>query len=363
MMKHVVRLLMRIPERWMVRFAGGKPLTIEGRTLDPRIQFLGAAAKLQPTIDSLPPVQARKFAASTMKLVDGDLADVEIHNIEIPDSDGRTLKARTYRPKRANGPMTTLVYYHMGGCVVGDLDTCHAFCSYIADRGGFFVVSVDYRLAPEHRFPAAVDDAITSFRWACANAHALGGDPKRVAAGGDSAGGYLTAVLAQEMRRMKEQMPLFQMMIYPAVVWRIETPSMTTFGASYPLNTAMMYYFRDHYFADHERETLDYRGSPGLNPDLRGLPPALIYNAGHDPLVDQGRDYAEALKKAGVPVVYRCYDGLAHCFTAMSGVVPAARDALFEIIDDMQRAAGSLATATNREAEEVNEDYRVAQIA
>jgi acetyl esterase/lipase len=324
----------------MVAFSGGKPTVIEGRTLDPRIQFLAAAAKLQPTIDSLPPVEARKFASKTMLLVDGDIArDVDIAEIEIPSVDGHKLKARTYKPRSAQAPAPTLVYYHMGGCVVGDLDTCHVFCSHIAERGGFAVVSVDYRLAPEHKFPAAVDDGIASFRWVRENALALGGNPNWVGVAGDSAGGYLSAVISQEMRRLKEPMPALQMMIYPAVVWRMETPSMTTFGTSYPLNTGMMYYFRDHYFGNHEVETLDYRGSPGLNPDLSRLPPAFIYAAGHDPLVDQGRDYAQGLKKAGVPVLYRCYDGLGHCFTAMSGVVPAARDALNEIIDDLRKAA------------------------
>lgn len=339
MMKYIVRFLMRMPPRWMVALAGGAPIVIAGRTLDPRIQFLGAAAKLQPTVDSLPPVQARKFASSTMRLVDGDVArDVETAAIEIPGRDGHMIQARTYRPKSAKSSAPMLVYYHMGGCVVGDLDTCHVFCSHIADRGGFVVISVDYRLAPEHKFPAAVDDAIDAYRWTRENARKLGGDPARIGVAGDSAGGYLSAVISQEMKRLNEAAPILQMMIYPAVVWRMETPSMTTFGGSYPLNTSMMYYFRDHYFSNHEVETLDFRGSPGLNPDLSGLPPAFIYGAGHDPLVDQGRDYAEGLKKAGVPVVYRCYDGLAHCFTAMSGVVPAAREALCEIIDDLRRA-------------------------
>ncbi len=338
MLKHVVRTILSIPPRWLIAFTGGKPITIEGRTLDPRIQFLGAAAKLQSAIESLPPVEARKFVNASMKLVEGDPArEVDIANIEIP-ADGWTIKARTYRPRLANRLVPTLVYYHMGGCVVGDLETCHVFCTHIAERVGCLVVSVDYRLAPEHKFPAAVDDALASYRWVRDNVEALGALPGRVAVGGDSAGGYLSAVISQEMRRLGEQGPTLQMMIYPAVVWRMETASMETFGASYPLNKAMMYYFRDHYFGDHERETLDLRGSPGLNKDLSGLPPALIYAAGHDPLVDQGRDYAEGLKAAGVPVVYRCYDSLGHCFTAMSGAVPAAKAALFEIIEDLRKA-------------------------
>lgn len=340
MMKHIVRFLMKMPPRWMIAVAGGKPTVIAGRTLDPRIQFLGAAAKLQPAIESLPPVECRKFVTKTMALVEGDVArNVDIADKEIPGEGVPPIKARVYKPWMAKASAPVLVYYHMGGCVLGDLETCHVFCSHIAERGGFIVISVDYRMAPEHKFPAAVDDAVASFRWVRDNAKALGGNPDWVGVAGDSAGGYLSAVIAQEMRRLKERGPSLQMMIYPAVVWRMETPSMEIFGTSYPLNTGMMYYFRDHYFGDHERETLDYRGSPGLNPDLHGLPPAYIYGAGHDPLVDQGRDYAEALKRAGVPVLYRCYDSLGHCFTAMSGVVPAARDALYEIIEEMRQAA------------------------
>ncbi|MFM9865464.1 MAG: alpha/beta hydrolase [Micropepsaceae bacterium] len=335
-----MRFLLKMPSRWMVALAGGKPTVIEGRTLDPRIQFLGAAAKLQPAIESLPPVECRKFVTKTMVLVEGDLArTVDFTDIEIPGDGIPNIKARVYRPWQAKASAPVLVYYHMGGCVLGDLDTCHVFCSHIAERGGFIVVSVDYRLAPEHKFPAAVDDAITSFRWVRDNARSLGGSPDWVGVGGDSAGGYLVAVISQEMRRLKERGPSLQMMIYPAVVWRMETPSMTSFGSSYPLNTGMMYFFRDHYFGNHEVETLDFRGSPGLNPDLRDLPPALIYGAGHDPLVDQGRDYAEALRSAGVPVHYRCYDSLGHCFTAMSGAVPAAGEALVQIIDEMRDAA------------------------
>jgi acetyl esterase/lipase len=247
---------------------------------------------------------------------------------------------RTYKPRLPNRLVPTLVYFHMGGCVIGDLGTCHVFCSHIASRTSCLVVSVDYRLAPEHKFPAAVEDALAAFRWVRENGRALGGNPNRVAVGGDSAGGYLSAVIAQEMKRLNEKLPVLQLLIYPAVDWLSDTASMKAFGDSYPLTAPIMDYFRNLYFNNVDEEARDLRASPGLSNDLSGLPPALIYTAGHDPLVDQGRDYAEALKVAGVPVIYRCYDHLAHAFTAMSGAVPAARVAINEIIADLGRAFG-----------------------
>ena len=228
----------------------------------------------------------------------------------------------------------------MGGCVIGDLETCHVFCSLIALRAGCLVVSVDYALAPEHKYPGAVDDALAAFRWVRENARMIGGNPSVVAVGGDSAGGYLSAVIAQELKRANEKPPVLQLLIYPAVDWLSETRSMTAFGNAYPLTTPIMDYFRNLYFSKAEEEAKELRASPGLAEDLSGLPPALIYTAGHDPLVDQGRDYAEALKIAGVPVLYRCYDNLSHAFTAMSGAIPAARVALYEIVADLRRAIG-----------------------
>jgi acetyl esterase/lipase len=228
----------------------------------------------------------------------------------------------------------------MGGCVIGDLETCHVFCSHMALRAGCLVVSVDYRLAPEHKFPAAVDDALAAFRWVRDNSKSIGGSPTRVAVGGDSAGGYLSAVICQEMKRANEKPPVLQLLIYPAVDWLSDTASMKAFADSYPLTAPVMDYFRNHYFTKAEEEVPDLRASPGRCKDMSGLPPAFIYTAGHDPLVDQGRDYAEALKVAGVPVIYRCYEHLAHGFTAMSGAVPAAKTALFEIIEDLRRTIG-----------------------
>lgn len=341
MKKLLVRLLLSLPGRWLVSMSGGKALTIEGRVLDPRLQFLSFMGKKQPSMETLDPVQARLAAAQGLAMLDARPAhDVDIADIELPVSAQRSIRARTYRPRLPNRLVPTLVYFHMGGCVIGDLETCHSFCSQIALRSGCLVVSVDYRLAPEHKFPAAVDDALASFRWVRDNAKTIGGNPNIVAVGGDSAGGYLSAVIAQEMKRLGERPPVLQLLIYPAVDWQSQTASMTLFGDAYPLTSPIMNYFRTLYFTDADKEAKDLRASPGLNNDLSGLPPALIYTAGFDPLVDQGRDYAEALKVAGVPVIYRCYEHLSHAFTAMGGAVPAARLAIFEIIADLRRAIG-----------------------
>jgi acetyl esterase/lipase len=341
MRKVLVRTLLSLPGSWLVAVSGGKPLSIEGRPLDPRLQFLSAMAKRQPSLATLSPGAARKAAGEGLALLDSQAAhDIDIANISLPIDGGKAIPVRTYKPRLPNRLVPTLVYFHMGGCVIGDLETCHAFCSQIAFRAGCLVVSVDYRLAPEHKFPAAIDDALAAFRWVRQHARTLGGNPAIVAVGGDSAGGYLSAVIAQELKRANEKPPVLQMLIYPVVDWLSETASMKTFGDAYPLTAPIMDYFRNQYFADPMDEARDLKASPGLANDLAGLPPALIYTAGHDPLVDQGRDYAEALKVAGVPVIYRCYEHLSHAFTAMSGAVPRARLALNEIIEDLRRAIG-----------------------
>ena len=341
MQKVLVRTILSLPRPALVAMSGGKPRTVEGRTLDPRLQFLGAMAKRQPSLASLSPAQARQAARAGLALLDGRPArDIEIADIMLPGKEGKQIAARTYKPRLPNRLVPTMVYFHMGGGVIGGLETCHVFCSMMALRANCLVVSVDYRLAPEHKFPAAVEDAIAAFRSVREHARTLGGNPNLVAVGGDSAGGNLAAVVAQEMKRTNEKPPKLQLLIYPVVDWMSNTASMKSFGDSYPLTTPVMDYFRKHYFNAPEEDALVAQASPARSQDLSKLPPAFIYTAGHDPLVDQGRDYAEALKVAGVPVIYRCYDHLAHAFTAMSGAIPAARKALIEITDDLRRAIG-----------------------
>lgn len=340
MRKFLVRTVLALPERWLIAWSGGAALTIEGRTLDPRVQFLAARAKALPPLSSLPVADARLAAAEGLALLDAPaIPTLEIGNIQIPAPGRGAIPARLYRPRLPNRLTPVLVYFHMGGCVIGDLETCHFFCSLLSQRTGSMVVSVDYRLAPEHKFPAALDDALTAYRWVRENARGLGGNPARIGVGGDSAGGMLAAVIAQEMRRAAERAPVIQLLIYPGVDWASETPSMTSYAQSYPLSAEMMLWFKGHYLENPE-QALDPRVSPLRAADFKGLPPALIYTAGHDPLVDQGRDYAEALKTAGVPVLYRCFDSLPHGFTAMSGAIPVARRALDDIAQDLRRAFG-----------------------
>jgi acetyl esterase/lipase len=337
----LVRQVLSLPPRWLLAMAGGKPLTIAGRTLDPRVQFIAAQAKGRPGLHTMDVAAARKASADGLRLLDAPAReDVEIEDREIPGPEEKQkLRARLYRPIRPERLMPVIVYFHMGGVVIGDLDTCHHFCSLLAAEAGCMVVSVDYRLAPEHKFPAAVDDALAAFRWVRDNARALGGNVERVAAGGDSAGGMLAAVVSQELARIGERGPVLQVLIYPAVNWTAAGGSMDEYAEAFPLNTPMMTWFRDHYL-NNEAEARDVRVSPGLEQDLHGLPPALIFTAGHDPLVDQGRDYATALKTQNVPAMYRCFDELPHGFTAMSGAIPAAAQANLAIAHEIRRTLG-----------------------
>ncbi len=230
-----------------------------------------------------------------------------------------------------------IVFFHGGGHVIGDLDTHDQPCRFLARHSGALVLSVDYRLAPEHRFPAAVDDALAAFRWAHREAEALGGDPRRIAVAGDSAGGNLAAVVALRAKLDGGPAPAFQALIYPVTDYSANHRSAELFGEGFFLTQRQMDWYRDHYFAT-EDERRDPSASPLLASDLSGLAPALVVTAGFDPLRDEGEAYAKRLREAGVATTLRREPDLVHGFINAAGLGGRPAEALGAIATDLRQA-------------------------
>ncbi|MEM6627929.1 MAG: alpha/beta hydrolase [Pseudomonadota bacterium] len=328
----IAKTMLKLPPSWLYRMAGGAPVQIAGRTMDPHIQLLSHGAKTQTPIHEMEVVAGRAASAAGLAMFAAKPEPgVTVEDIVIP-AEGRDVLARVYRPKTQDPDAALMVYGHMGGGVIGDVEYCHVFCSMIAAIAKRPVVSIDYRLAPEHKWPAGLNDFIDAYLWALGQAEAYGAPAGRAAVGGDSMGGNFAAILSQEMKRRGAPAPEFQLLVYPAVDMESDTASMTEFGECYPLSTATMEWFMTHYMPE-GADLGDVRFSPMNETDLSDLPPALIVTAGFDPLVDQAAEYADRLKAAGVKAVYRCFDGLAHGFTAFTAVSPAADSACREIAE------------------------------
>jgi acetyl esterase len=245
------------------------------------------------------------------------------------------LSVRLYTPQGVETPSPAVFFIHGGGWSTCGLATHDGLCRRFAAEARCRVVAVVYRLAPEHRYPAAVEDTLAAFRWVMAHAGELGVDPTRVAVCGDSAGGNLSAILSLRTRN-EPLRPALQVLIYPATDATCSQPSQETFKHGYFLTRRMMDWFYGHYLGDSE-----HRRHPDVSPlfaeDLRGAPPALVYTAGYDPLRDEGRAYADRLREAGVPVSYREFESLIHGFTVMTGASEAARKAVEELARETGR--------------------------
>jgi len=278
-----------------------------------------------PPTHTLAPADARRFYLERRFFTQPDPA--EVARVEDRATDGVPL--RLYRPRgsAAEAVLPALVYFHGGGWVIGDLDTHDSLCRQLCNASGCAVVAVDYRMGPEHRFPAAVDDCVQATRWVRAQAATLKLDADRLAVGGDSAGGNLAAVVCLALREGKQTLPAFQLLIYPATDMRMVAPSHQSNGQGYLLTRDTMDYFRGHYIPDAKRWS-DWRASPLLAPNLAGLPPALVLTAGFDPLRDEGRQYADALSAAGCPAQYVCFERQIHGFISMGRVIDEANTAV-----------------------------------
>jgi acetyl esterase len=295
-----------------------------------------------PPTHTLAPAEARSFYRERRFFTQPEPPAVgEVRSLRAPGKQG-DIPLRLYRPLGSTGmssALPVLVYYHGGGWVIGDLDTHDTLCRELANGSGCAVVAVDYRMAPEHRFPAAVDDSLAALRWIQRKAASLGLDATRLAVGGDSAGGNLAAVMAIAARDAEDPDIAFQLLIYPATDQRRGAASHATNGQGYLLTRDTITYFHDHYIADAAQD-LDWRASPLLHPELSRLPPALVLTAGYDPLRDEGLHYAQRLSEAGNRATHINFERQIHGFITMGKVIDEANAAVALCAAELRRALG-----------------------
>jgi acetyl esterase len=310
------------------------PVDPQAQALLDQIQALGG-----PELHTLPVPEARQAMAALAEL-QGPAPDVaNVENRRIPGPGGE-IPVRIYTPA-GSGPFPVLVFLHGGGWVIGDLETHDGTARAVANAAGCIVVSVDYRLAPEHKFPAAAEDAYAATQWVAAHARTFGGDPARLAVGGDSAGGNLSAVVALMARDRGGPRLCCQVLIYPVTDVPGRTESYRTNGSGYLLTSEAMQWFWDHYTRGPADGENPY-AAPLNARDLRGVAPALVITAEFDPLRDEAETYAARLRGAGVAVQATRYDGMVHGFFGMGAVLAAARRAVDEVGQTLRAAFASV---------------------
>jgi acetyl esterase len=304
-------------------------------TLDPDAAAIYQAFQEagRPAYETLTAPEAREYYLNARFVSNPEPPELESDkSLSIPAPHG-ALPARIYTPRKlrkSNGLAPCLVFFHGGGWVIGNLDSHDAACRTLAHEGDLIVISVDYRLSPEHKFPAAVEDAIAATAWISSNALALDIDATRLMVGGDSAGGNLAAVVAIHARDSGGPKLAGQVLIYPGTDFRMTHPSHSEPETSILLTHSVIRWFRDHYLSG-PADVDDWRASPARVASLAGLPPAYLLTAGADPLRDEGNEFATRLKDAGVPVTYRTFPGQFHGFFTMGKLLPQANVAAREI--------------------------------
>lgn len=326
------RALAALPPALQVRLSGKPPVSIDGDTLAPETQLTLALLERrgEPSPETLSPEEARRARRRLSAVYSGPPVSVgAVRDVEI-EADP-PLRARHYAPAELGGPHPLLVYFHGGGFLYGDLDTHDGVCRLLCRHAGAHVVAVDYRLAPEHPFPAAVEDARAALAWAHAHAAGLGADPRRVGVAGDSAGGNLAAVVSQLAARDGGPAPVLQLLFYPVTDFTRRRRSRDLFAEGFLLTDSEMDWFETNYLGPAKAEAHDPRASPLLAQDLSGLAPALVVTAAFDPLRDEGEEYAQMLRAAGTPTTLRRFPGFIHAFVSAAGVSRTCREAVIEI--------------------------------
>ena len=324
------RLLSALPPETQTKISGKPPVRIDGQTLEPDLQLTLSLLERQgvPPLESLSPPEAREEFRRRVAVSNGPPAPVDsVRELQIDGAAGR-LHARLYSPDEPGDPHPLIVFFHGGGFVVGGTDTHDAPCRLLCRHAGAYVLSVDYRLAPEHPVPAPLEDGRAALRWAATNAAGLGADPNRIAVAGDSAGGNIAAITAWQANRDGGPAPVLQVLLYPATESG-STRSRELFGDGFLLDQELLEWFTAHYIS--HPDPSDPRLSILHAGDFRGLAPAFVVTAGFDPLRDEGEAYAEALRAEGVTVTTRRFPGLTHGFCNIIGTSPSSRAALVEV--------------------------------
>jgi acetyl esterase len=331
----ILRFVCGMPPR-LQRLLFGAPARVDGQVLAPEIQALVRLAGLArdesaSAYGKLTPQQARtRIRAGASAAAGRKQAQPAVEDLSIPGPAG-PIPGRFYEPPEAElEGRPLIVYFHGGGWTIGDLDTGDDVCRFLALNVPATVLSVDYRLAPEHPFPAAVEDALAAFRWAAEGNTRLGVDPDRIAVAGDSAGGNLAAAVGLLARDGDGPSPAMQVLIYPITDAVGGQRSREEFAKGFLLSKADMDWFERHYLPA-ESDQADPRVSVLRADDLSGLPAAYVTTAGFDPLRDEGESYAERMREAGVEVTLRRHPGLVHGFANMTAISPTARAAMLEL--------------------------------
>ena len=326
-----------LSEEDALRLLDGHRIRMGNRTMDPKAQIVGEFVKSIRVPGFFPPLpELRQQLRVMVSLMDEPAPSLpRIEDIRIPGPAGE-IPARLYSSTVEKRPQPTVAYFHGGGWVQGDLETHHGLCARLARHAGALVVAVDYRLAPEHKFPAAVDDCLAAYRWLRTKGRDLGADTTKVAAAGDSAGGNLSAVVSQLAASSGVPVPTCQVLIYPAVDFSLDTESHRELADGHVIPRDRILWYMEQYLKG-EADKADLRASPLRAPSLKGQPPAMIVTAGFDPLRDEGRAYADRLREAGVDVVYREYSGQIHAFVSLTKAIPQGMACTLEIADYLRQ--------------------------
>lgn len=330
----ILRVFKHLPSP-VLRMMAGPPLEIDGNSLDANIQIVSKKAPINApaSLEAL-----RETSRASFKILNAPRRDgVHVVDRKIEGPAGK-MAIREYTPAGVTGVLPAILFFHQGGLVIMDLDTCDTFCTILADICKAKVISLDYRLCPENDFPAPIDDGLALWKYVQDNAEALAIDPARVALAGDSAGGLITVNMCLKLRASRQKhKPVAQLLAYPWVSTDLtQVGSLVSCAECFPLSSGTMELFNSAVFPN-GRDIDSAQANPLKAKSLKNMPPAVIGTAGFDPIRDQGNAYAERLKAEGNIVDHHCFASLSHSYLALGGVTKAAEEASEQLARDLKK--------------------------